>query len=174
MDLLREKSLGGARGAQRDPTACRTSAVELALLLQDKQISQSEWRGAGGSHGGHEQASAMAHSEVMTALGNLADEIRVLRAEVGELRERENARDNAEDGEATQRAATSPPRRPKETSPRQRPSGREASPPRAPRQRAAASDPANTGDGASDREGEREEGDATGAHGVNDSLSISI
>lgn len=44
-------------------TAVRTNAVDLALLLQDKQISQSEWR-VGGAHGGGEQAAAMAHSEV--------------------------------------------------------------------------------------------------------------
>jgi hypothetical protein len=40
----------------------RSSAVELALMTHDKQISQSEWKSAGGQHGGGGHAtSEMAH-----------------------------------------------------------------------------------------------------------------
>ena len=66
-------------------SAVRTSAVELALLLQDKQISQSEWRG--GTHGGHDQAATMAHAEMMAAISALSAEVQGLRKEVQSMRE---------------------------------------------------------------------------------------
>ena len=66
-------------------SACRSSAVELALLLQDKQISQQEWRG--GNHGGQDQSSNMAHSETMAALALITDELKSLRKDVKALQE---------------------------------------------------------------------------------------
>jgi len=64
--------------------ASRSSAVELALLLSDKQISQSEWRGA--NNGGNDQVAGMAHSEIISLLTAINDKVERLQRDVAVLK----------------------------------------------------------------------------------------
>lgn len=79
-------SLNAKRSSRKNKVAenestCRSSAVELALLLEDKQISQSEY-------GDQDQvAQNMAHVETMAMLAEIKEELLCLRKDVNALQE---------------------------------------------------------------------------------------
>ena len=85
----------------RDGETARQAAIELALLLQDQQISQSEWR-AGGSGGGGE-AGVMAHSEIMKALQALGEKVDGVHRQMGSLEQRFEQLEQKQEREARSR-----------------------------------------------------------------------